>query len=209
MKEKIREAVDESKVKLNELERRRDEALKIVRDVISSSGKTITFLLSGKLNEAETELRRLEESRVKLDEALKGCPELMYSGFAQSAYAEYVEAIALYNILIKKHFPKPSELNVHPSAFLLGIADLIGELRRLCLDKVRLEDINGAFEQLGLMEEIYLALRELDYPDPLVPGLRHKVDTMRRIIDETRAMLIDIENRTKLRKALESQRTTI
>lgn len=207
MQAKIREAINEARAKLDELEKSRDEALKIVRDIISSSGKAITYLLSGRHGEAELELSRMEESRRKLDEALKGCPELMYSGFAQSAYAEYVEAVALHHILSKKHLPRPSELKVHPSAFLLGVADLIGELRRLCLDKVRLDDIDGAFELLDLMEEIYLALRELDYPDPLVPGLRHKVDTMRRVIDDTRAMLVDVENRTKLRKTLESRRT--
>jgi len=204
---KIREAINEARAKLDELEKSRDEALKIVRDIISSSGKAITYLLSGRHGEAELELSRMEESRRKLDEALKGYPELMYSGFAQSAYAEYVEAVALHHILSKKHLPRPSELNVHPSAFLLGVADLIGELRRLCLDKVRLDDIDGAFELLDLMDEIYLTLRELDYPDPLVPGLRHKVDTMRRVIDDTRAMLVDVENRTKLRKTLESRGT--
>lgn len=208
MQAKIREAINEARAKLDELEKSRDEALKIVRDIISSSGKAITYLLSGRHGEAELELSRMEESRRKLDEALKGYPELMYSGFAQSAYAEYVEAVALHHILSKKHLPRPSELNVHPSAFLLGVADLIGELRRLCLDKVRLDDIDGAFELLDLMDEIYLALRELDYPDPLVPGLRHKVDTMRRVIDDTRAMLVDVENRTKLRKTLESRGTS-
>lgn len=199
----IREAIKEARERLDRIEEARDAALKAQRDVISISGKAVTLLLAGKTDEAKAEICRLEEARKRFEEALRGYPELTHTGFAQSAYAEYTEAVALYHLIEEGSFPRPSDLNVHPSAFLLGVADLIGELRRICLERVRADDIEGAFSVLELMELLYLELREADYPDPMVPGLRQKVDSMRRIIDETRALLIDIENRTRLRRALE------
>jgi len=198
-------AVSEARERLDALEAAREAAIRVSRDVVSSSGKAIAYMLSGKSAEAEAEFERLERAKRALDESLSGFPELEFSGFAQSAYAEYVEAVALRAVLEGRELPPPSALGVHPSAYLLGLADLVGELRRLCLERVRADDLRGAFDTLSLMESIYAALRELDYPDPLVPGLRHKVDAIRRSVEDIRTMLVDVENREKLRRALEGR----
>ena len=53
------------------------------------------------------------------------------------------------------------------------------------------------------MEGVYSELRKLDYPDALTPGLRHKVDVIRRVIEDLRAFIVDMEKRWTLIKLLE------
>lgn len=205
VRSQIASAISEARERLDKLEGARDLAIRASRDVISRSGKIITYILSDNREEALRELDELERAREALDGSLECCPELKYAGFALSAYAEYAEALLLKSLIIEGVVPKASDLRVHPVPYVLALADLVGELRRMCLEKVREERIEDAFTFLRIMEDIYLYMRMLDYPDPLVPGLRHKVDSMRRGLDETRALLIDIENRERLRKALRAR----
>lgn len=201
--ERLRIAIEEARERLDALETARDRAIKLSRDIVSHSGKAITYMLSGKFDEALKELEELDRAKKEFDESLDGYPELKYAGFAQSAYSEYVEAILLSSMLMRRDMPRPSDIDVHPVPYLLGLADLVGELRRLCLERVREERLTEAFSLLIFMEQAYLRLRELDYPEPLTPGLRHKVDTLRKGLEDLRALLIDIENRERLKDALQ------
>ena len=70
--------------------------------------------------------------------------------------------------------------------FLLGLADVIGELRRYALDNIRnsrIEDLNVILEK---MDEIYTHLFTVDYPVGVTQDLRHKVDVARSVIEKTR-----------------------
>jgi len=99
---------------------------------------------------------------------------------------EYAEAVSFHSILTKKDLPKASDLNIHPLNYVLGLADVIGELRRYALDNIRnsqIDDLNDILEQ---MDEIYTELFSLDYPSGLTQDLRHKVDQIRNIIEKTR-----------------------
>ncbi|MHA1697632.1 MAG: hypothetical protein ACTSWN_02190, partial [Promethearchaeota archaeon] len=58
-----------------------------------------------------------------------------YKSFAQ----EYVEAIQLQNIFLHKKIVKYSDIEprIPVVSFLLGLCDVVGELRRACLDCIR------------------------------------------------------------------------
>ena len=78
------------------------------------------------------------------------------------------------------------EFMINPLNFLLGLADVIGELRRYALDNIRnsrVEDLNYILEN---MDEIYTYLFTLDYPSGVTQDLRHKVDVARTLIEKTR-----------------------
>jgi translin len=49
-----------------------------------------------------------------------------------------------------------------------------------------------------LISEIYSRLRYLDYPDSLVPGFKHKVDVMRRALEDLETLLVDVKSRREL-----------
>ncbi len=82
--------------------------------------------------------------------------------------------------------PTPEELGVPAPAYLNGLAEAVGELRRHLLDRVRVDDLARCEEVLRAMDDIYGVLVTMDYPDALTGGLRRSTDVARSIIEKTR-----------------------
>jgi len=197
----VEAAVNEAKRKLDLLDQVRELGIKLSREVVRLSGLTVTSLVAGDVERAKELLKELETKKKELAKALSQHGEILYSGFVEGALSEYAEAKLLYAMLLEGRVPPPSELGVSEVAYVLGLGDLVGELRRAALEKARSGDLNGAWEFLEVMEATYSSLRSLDYPDALVPGLRHKVDVARRLVDETKSLLLELASR----KALEEK----
>lgn len=191
----IEHIIDNVKSRLDMLEEARDQALKISRDIIRLSGKTITYLTSEKLEEAERLYKEMLSTKNEYDKILEANPQLRYTGFTNNTLSEYVEAVIYYKIINERSIPSPNEINVDDVPYILGLADTIGELRRYVMEKIRKKDFKKAWEIFALMEEIYVNLKDLDYPEAMVPGLRHKVDVARRLVEDTKTLLLDIESR--------------
>ena len=116
---------------------------------------------------------------------VKNNPGVLFK-YLKTAEQEYAEAVAFYSIISKEALPLPSELNITPLNYALGLADVIGELRRYALDNIRnsiIDDLNYILES---MDDIYTQLFSLDYPSGLTQDLRHKTDVARSIIEKTR-----------------------
>src|SRR4030042_5667795 len=103
-----------------------------------------------------------------------------------AALQEYSEANILLSLIQESRFVTPNEVNVPAVDYVLGLADVIGEYRRLALDALRERDCEKGEECLKTMDEIYIELTSLDEAYMLVPGLRRKCDVARRIIETTR-----------------------
>ncbi len=99
---------------------------------------------------------------------------------------EYTEALAFYAVISKDPLPLPSELNIDPINYALGLADVIGELRRYALDNIRNSIVDDLNYILECMDEIYTQLFSIDFPAGLTKDLRHKIDQARNIIEKTR-----------------------
>jgi translin len=115
-------------------------------------------------------------------------PELFHSGLVANALQEVAEARIVDAIMRSEDLPSPRVLGVPSAAYLLGLADAVGELRRLCLDGLRGGDLPSSQRYLGMMEEILEALLRFDYPAALV-ALKPKQDTARALIERTRGEL--------------------
>ena len=176
----------------------REGAIKLTREIIRYSGWCVTAIHRGVMDEAQASLREAEDRVRRLQEALKPYPELYYSGLVYNALAEYVEAKLLLELVSGGEIQGPRELDVPPIPYLQGLGDLVGELRRLVLEYIRRGEYESAWSMFRVMEAIYLELRSLDYPDSLMPGVRHKADVARRLVDDTRAFIIDMESRRNL-----------
>ena len=74
----------------------------------------------------------------------------------------------------RRQFPFPEELRVEYAAYLNGLGDVVGELRRHVLDLIRKESFEKAEIFLGIMENIHAMLMDFDYPDAITRGLRRK-----------------------------------
>jgi translin len=116
-------------------------------------------------------------------------PDLYYAGYVQDALKELVEATATLRMIRGEPLPSPLELSVAPAAFLNGLAEAAGELRRYVLDRLRRGDTERCEILLQAMDDIYSLLITLDYPDALTGGLRRTTDITRGILEKTRGDL--------------------
>ncbi len=197
-REKLAEVIKAIDSYLSERDKVREEAIRLSRDVVRSSGWAVTAVHKGNMEEARAHLSEAEEKTRRLLEITRPYPELYYSGMVYNAVSEYVEARIFIDIITGRGLPGPDELGVQPVPYLQGLGDVVGELKRLALEMVRRDRFDVAWRLLEAMEQIYLQLRGLDYPDALAPGVRRKADTARRLVDDTKALLVDLENRYKL-----------
>jgi len=198
----LREEVENANRVLEEKDSVRERAIKMSRDIIKASRDVVTYVHSGEITKAREALERLRTFVDEFQKLLEPHPELKYSGFANNALTEYVEACMFFAFVIEKRVPRCSELGVHYVPYLLGMCDFVGELRRYVVDLLRIGNFEKAFEVVTFMESVYEVLRTLDYPDALLPGFRHKIDVMRRLVEDTKLFVMDMESRKRLSDAI-------
>ena len=156
------------------------------RQIIRLTRQSVALLHHNEQRKASVLIQEALKELKKLSKVSEEYPELYYGGILTPAQQEIAEAAILESLVDGRDFPQFDESLISPSAYLLGMADAVGELRRLCLDYLRALGLKEAKESFSQMEEIYQALVEVDYPSGLTPGLRHKVDTARRLVEENR-----------------------
>ena len=76
------------------------------------------------------------------------------------------------------------------------------EMRRAILDTVRRGDMERGEMLLEDMEDVYVAMTTLDFPDAVTGGLRRTTDALRAVLQRTRGDLTVSKQQEKLRKAL-------
>lgn len=173
------------------------------------SKQAILFMHQERFDEARELLKEASELLAKLDEVSKDYPELVYTGLVNAAFEEYVEAHALLTLIKEERFINPEELGIPSVSYLLGLSDLIGELRRRTLDSLRREDVETAEDCMQKMEQIYVELTAMDDAYLLVPGLRRKCDVARRVIEATRGDLAIEARRSSLERSIKELEKTI
>ncbi len=186
----LRETIENIEKELKILEDVRDRVIKESRDIVKMSREIIHSIHKKNIEEAKNKLEKLEDIIKKIIEEVKKYPQLYYSGLIYGPLTEYVEAKILYEIVCRDRIPTIDELNVEVVPYLLGLGDVVGELRRIVVDSLRNGDLKYAEKIFKYMEEIYENLSLIVIPDALVPGLRGKVDFIRKMVEITRADLM-------------------
>ena len=161
----------------------REQAIALSRELIRACSEAIRELREK--GQAKKTLVKAGELAAKLKHVTAGYPELYASGLVENALQELAESHILEALVSGKKIPAPETFNCTPSAFLLGMGDAIGELRRVSQDALRRGNTAEAEDALHLMEGLYTALNLFDYPDAIVP-LKHKQDVARGLIEKTR-----------------------
>ena len=85
--------------------------------------------------------------------------------------------------------PDPDALRVPYSAYLNGMGEAVGELRRHVLDQIRTRGAALSESILQAMDDIYYVLVSMDYPAAISGGLKRTADVTRSIIEKTRGDL--------------------
>ncbi|MFI5413835.1 MAG: hypothetical protein ACHQ0I_04545 [Candidatus Lutacidiplasmatales archaeon] len=108
---------------------------------------------------------------------------------ALDALQEAVEAVLLAAIVAEQALPGPSDLGVDPEPYLLGLGDVIGEVRRQVLDRLAHDDLPGAEGYLALMDVLTRDLLRFDTTRAIVQ-LKPKQDTARSLLERTRGEVV-------------------
>ena len=179
----------------------RELTLTLSRDIVRLSGQAIKLIHR---LDFDNSAKKIEEAKAKLDEInekIVKYPEFKEKGFISSAFQEYTEAKLLFSLLKDDKFISSEDLGVPHVPYLLGLGDLVGELRRHSLDSIRREEVAKAEKLLDIMEEVYIQLVALDYPDALISGLRHKCDVARSLVEKTRGdITLALQNKQLIKK---------
>jgi translin len=194
----IRKAAGDLKAR----EKAKDEAYSRARRARVLSKQAILLLHNGDREKAASSL---EEAGALLKEVKEYCVEFTEIGFydaVNAARQEYAEASILLGINTGKEYPSPEQLGLNHESYLLGLADVPGELRRQTLDLLRAGDLGAAEANLETMEDIYQHLSKVDEVSLLLKGLRRKLDVARSVSERTRAEITTEVSRERLREQL-------
>lgn len=196
----LKSILKEVKEELTEKDEVREIAQQSMRKATSLSKQAILLVHQKKYGDTAKLIANAKELISNLQDSAKECPHIIYSGMFSAALQEYSEANILLGLIQEARFVTPNEINVPAVDYVLGLADVIGEYRRLALDALREGETAKGEECLKIMDKIYIELMAMDEAYMLIPGLRRKCDVARRIIETTRG---DITQEVR-RKSLEN-----
>lgn len=182
----------------------RELALPLCRSSIRHSANCIRAVHRGDLEQAELLLQRSRADVHEAAAALRDFPQLAGAGFVHDAEKEYAEASVTLALIARRPLPVPGALGVRGTAYLHGLAEAIGELRRHLLDALRGGEVERCEALLGEMDDIYALLVTVDYPDAMTANLRRATDVARGILERTRGDLTLAAQQQRLARRLEA-----
>jgi len=180
----------------------RDVALVQSRELIRFCANAIRAVHRGEFDEANKLLGQARAAAKAMVGGTASMPDLFYAGYTQDALKELAEAHATYAMVRDLPLPDPEELGVEDAAYLNGLGEAVGELRRYALDLVRRDDVDRAERILDAMNDIHSLLVTMDFPDAITRGLKRTSDVTRGILEKTRGDLTMSLRQERLQKAL-------
>src|SRR5579864_9139323 len=196
--EELENSLAQASRSFDEIVLRREKLIKESRDVISLCSKAIISVHSSDFVEAER-LRRL--ARGKLAELRKTADSDLIR-YLITPEQEYVECAALLSVSLKKEIPARKALGVSENSYVLGLLDLVGELKREVYDSIRKTDFDKAESMFSTMQQLYLRISPLAVYDHVIQGIRRKLDVARILIEDTRATVTEESRRREFIRAL-------
>lgn len=180
----------------------RERALVLSREVIRNSANAIRAVHREEFEEAVALMKQSDALLREVDQALKGHLDVYYAGFVHDSQKEHAEAHITYALVRKEAIPDPDDIRVGYAAYLNGMGEAVGELRRHALDGIRQNDIAWGESLLSAMDEIYYAMVSFDYPTAISGGLKRTADVTRSLIERTRGDLTNAIRQQRLEAAL-------
>jgi translin len=180
----------------------REKVLPLCREVIRYSSTTIRALHRQEFEAAGKLLTSARDQLEETERAIGDYSELKHTGFFRDAQKEFAEASITLALVSGDKTPSPEELKVSATAYLNGLGEAVGELRRYLLDSTRRGDVSRLEELLAAMDDIYNILVTMDFPDAITGGLRRTTDMVRGILERTRSDLTLLIQQNKLEQKL-------
>lgn len=199
---KLKEICNRIRQTFDVKDRAREKGLPLCRGVIRNSADAIRSIHRGEFEAAQKLMEESSGYLKQVGQALKGHPDIYYVGFVYDAQKEHVEALTTYALVRGGPIPDPDQIGVEYAAYLGGLAEAIGELRRYLLDRMRRQEPGWGEEILTVMDDIYYLLVSFDYPARIVGNLKRTTDVMRSVIEKTRGDLTNAARQQHLEAAM-------
>ncbi len=180
----------------------RDAALAASRELIRYCSLAIRATHRAEHAEAAQLLARTREIAAQMKSAVTAYPDLYFTGYVQDGLKEMAEAHLVHALVTHAPIPDPDALGVDYAAYLNGLGEAAGELRRFALDIMRHGNSERCEKVLDAMEDIYALLVTMDFPDALTGGLRRTTDMVRGVLERTRGDLTVAARQEKMELTL-------
>jgi translin len=182
----------------------REKALRLSREIIRYSANAIRAVhRQEKVNAEQLLVSAHALLRELANDVLQKHDDLVHAGFVHDAQKEFAEASTTLALVTGKPLPEPEALGVSYPAYLNGLGEAVGELRRYLLDSLRRNDLSRCEELLAIMDDIYAVLITMDFPEGITYGLRRTSDAVRGILEKTRGDLTLVLRQKELEEKLE------
>ena len=191
--ENVQNSLNSLSSQMKQLEQRREALIKETREVISLCSKAIILLHGDKVKDSETLLNSASSSIKKLKDYVI-CDLDRYLWPAEQ---EYVEAYVLKEIVERKSsLSGHDELNVSLNAYVTGLLDCTGEIKRMIYDNLRKNNHGYSLSLFEIMQSIYNLVYPFSFYDNLIPGIRKKLDVSKRMMEDVRITMTEEYQRT-------------
>jgi translin len=195
--------IDRIQAELLSYDKAREKLQQLTRNATRLCGWAIIQVHRGNIAQATKTLNDAKESLDELQGLLSAHSELPQLGQALVAFQEYAEARLVFQMKKNGKLASLREVGTSSTAYLLGMLDFVGEMRRMTLDELRRGNADEAQKLLSTMEKVYEDLMSLDRTS-ILPNFRRKLDAARRILETTRGDVATDLRRISLEKALRS-----
>jgi translin len=164
----------------------RDRTLSRSRELIRQCANAIRATHRGDDEQAQTLLNTAREVAAQMLAEAQEYGDIHCAGYTQDSLKELAEAYITRAIILDEPLPSPESLGVEYAAYLNGLAEAAGELRRFALDALRRGDVQQAEKMLSNMDDIYSMLITVDFPNAITGGLKRNTDMVRGVLERTR-----------------------
>lgn len=196
--EKIKISLQSINDEMQLIENRREQLIKESRDIIILCSQSIISLHQGHIQESQLKLAKAKDLYFSL-RTLAQADLLRYLSISEQ---ELVECSLLMSIVKNEVLPGSDEIGVSSQAYLFGILDCIGEIKRMVYDMVRLNRYDQAEYLFRVMQEIYSEIYPFSIYDNIVNGIRKKLDVCKILIENTRELITEEARRSIIIESL-------
>ncbi|WEU39771.1 MAG: hypothetical protein OdinLCB4_004645 [Candidatus Odinarchaeum yellowstonii] len=192
--------IDSIRVELESEEQAKEQLVEKARLGIKACGDAIIHAHRNNISKSISKLEEASNLLQEINSLIEKQPEALNLSVIGDLYQEYVEAKLFIEFIERRLYPHYNELKVPGKYYALGLADLIGELRRYVLNAIRKDKLDEAEYALQVMEEIFDNIYSLESPKSLLNGLRRKCDIARSVLEKTRGDVTSAFSNSRLIK---------
>ncbi len=165
----------------------RENLIKKSRDVLKLSKQLIYAVHRDELPEAAKLLKLIEAEKKKLEDIAKHSLKMAWEGSYRIALQEYAEAVLFFNFVKEG---KIISLNVPADLYMLGLADLTGELVRKAVFLAGKGEVEKVVKIKEEIDSIYGEMLKFDFRDN---EARRKMDSVKYDLRKLEDLVLDLK----------------